>query len=43
MRGHHGLDGKRLLMSAEALVFSEANRDLDSDYPLSVLLYGIAV
>jgi len=35
MRGHHGLDGKRLLiMFAEAVFFfpsPEANRDLDSD------------
>ena len=36
MRGHHGLDGKRLLMMfAEAVFFffPEANRDLDSEYP----------
>jgi len=36
MRGHHGLDGKHLLiMFAEAAFFfssPEANRDLDSDY-----------
>jgi len=35
MRGHHGLDGKRLLCSLKPSFFfpsPEANRDLDSDY-----------
>jgi len=37
MRGHHGLDGKRLLIMFAEAVFPpssspEANHDLDSDY-----------